>query len=107
MVGLGVFGQTLVVLTEGHPYYSSGADAANMSMQEIETPQACVAKRTIAPVQGGVMYASPDGLCLAGPSGVEVLTTMAFSKEDWQALSPETAFGAFSDGSYFLFVNGA
>lgn len=107
VVGLGVFGQTLVVLTEGHPYYSSGADAANMSMQEIETPQACVAKRTIAPVQGGVMYASPDGLCLAGPSGVEVLTTMAFSKEDWQALSPETAFGAFSDGSYFLFVNGA
>lgn len=107
VVGLGVFGQTLVVLTEGHPYYSSGADAANMSMQEIETPQACVAKRTIAPVQGGVMYASPDGLCLAGPSGVEVLTTMAFSKEDWQALSPETAFGAFSDGSYYLFVNGA
>lgn len=104
LVGLGVFGQTVVVLTEGHPYYASGADSASMSAQEIEVPQACIAKRTIAAVEGGVMYASPDGLCLASASGVQVLTHEAFSKDDWQALMNGAAFGAYSDGSYFLFT---
>lgn len=103
IVGLGVFGQTVVVLTEGHPYYASGADSASMSVQELENPQSCVAKRTIVPVEGGVMFASPDGLCIASPSGVEVLTYAAFSKEDWAQLATSTAFGAHCDGSYYLF----
>lgn len=103
IVGLGVFGQTVVVLTEGHPYYASGADSASMSVQELENPQSCVAKRTIVPVEGGVMFASPDGLCLASPSGVEVLTYAAFSKEDWAQLATSTSFGAHCDGSYYLF----
>jgi hypothetical protein len=105
IVGLGVFGQTVVVLTEGSPYYASGADSANMSAQEIESPQSCVAKRTIAAVEGGVMYASPDGLCLASSGGVKVLTYDAFSKVDWQAMVGAGAFGAYSDGSYYLFTD--
>jgi Concanavalin A-like lectin/glucanases superfamily len=105
IVGIGVFGQTAVVLTEGHPYYVSGADAASLSAQKIEIPQACIAKRTIAEVEGGVMYASPDGLCLASPNGVQVLTQGAFSRDDWQALVNAEAFGGYSDGSYFLFTD--
>lgn len=105
IVGLGVFGQTVVILTQGHPYFASGADSANFSAQEAEFPQSCIAKRTIASVEGGVMYASPDGLCLASPNGVEVLTHGAFSQEDWQALVNSGAFGAYSDGSYYLFTN--
>ena len=106
IVGIGVFGQTAVVLTEGLPYYASGADSASLSAQKIENPQACIAKRTIASSEGGVIYASPDGLCLAGPQGVQVLTTGAFSKEDWQNTVTSSAFGAYSDGSYYLFTGG-
>lgn len=106
IVGLGVFGQTVVVLTQGHPYFASGADSASFSVQEAEFPQACLFKRSIAAVEGGVMYVSPDGLCLASPSGVQVLTHEAFSKEDWQALVNAGAFGAYSDGSYYLFTLG-
>lgn len=105
LVGLGVFGQTVVVLTEGHPYYASGADSASMSAQEIEAPQACIAKRTIASAEGGVIYASPDGLCVASSAGVKVLTYKEFSKEDWTALVTGSAFGAYSDGSYYLFTD--
>ncbi len=107
IVGLAVYGQTVTVMTEGHPYFFSGADSASMSGQEVESPQACISKRTIAAVEGGVVYASPDGLCLAGPGGVEVLTTSAFSKTDWQALVNSGAFGAYSDGSYYLFTAGS
>lgn len=106
IVGIGVFGQTAVVLTEGFPYYVSGADSSSMSAQKIENAQACIAKRTIASAEGGVIFASPDGLCLAGPQGVQVLTTGAFSKEDWQNTVTASAFGAYSDGSYYLFTGG-
>lgn len=104
IVGIGVFGQTAVALTEGFPYYASGADSASLSTQKIENPQACIAKRTIASSEGGVIFASPDGLCLAGPQGVQVLTFASFSKEDWQAAVTSGAFGAYSDGSYYLFT---
>lgn len=104
IVGIGVFGQTAVVLTEGNPYYVSGADSASLSSQKLESPQACIAKRTIAPVEGGVMYASPDGLCLATPSGVSVFTQGAFDKAAWQSIATSGAFGAFHEGVYYLFT---
>ena len=104
IVGIGVFGQTAVVLTEGFPYYVSGADSASMSAQKIEVPQACMAAGSIATVEGGVVYASPDGLCLASASGVDVLTQGAFSKVDWQAAVTAGAIGAFHDGAYYLFT---
>lgn len=104
IVGIGVFGQTAVVLTEGFPYFASGADSASMAAQKIEVPQACIAADTIATVDGGVMYASPDGLCLASPSGISVLTQGSFSKADWLATVTASAVGAFHDGAYYLFT---
>lgn len=105
IVGIGVFGQTAVVLTEGFPSYVSGADPASMSEQKIEVPQACMAAGSIATVDGGVVFASPDGLCLASASGVAVLTEGAFSKVDWQATVSSGAVGAFHDGAYYLFTD--
>lgn len=100
-VGIGVFGQTAVVPTTGFPYYVSGADSASMSAQIIEAPQACVSKRSIVGAQAGVFYASPDGICLAGPGGsIEILTLGHYSPEDWRALGLSTSFAAFSEGVY-------
>ena len=56
-------------------------------------------------MEGGVVYASPDGLCLAGPSGVNLLTLGAFEREDWQELNPTEAFGGFHEGVYYLFTS--
>lgn len=104
IVGIGVFGQTAVALTEGFPYYASGADSASMSAQKIEVPQSCIAAGSIATVDGGVVFASPDGLCLASAAGVAVLTQGAFSKSDWGAAVTAGAVGAFHDGAYYLFT---
>jgi hypothetical protein len=104
IVGIGVFGQTAVVLTAGNPYYVSGADSASMSAQKLESPQSCIVKRTIAASEGGVMWASPDGLCLAAANGVSVFTLGAFSRDDWQAEVGPGAFGAFHEGVYYLFT---
>lgn len=50
------------------------------------------------------MYASGDGLCLAGPGGVSVITGPAgfnlFDKEAWAALTPSSIVAAYSEGCY-------
>lgn len=106
VVGLGVFDQTLFVGTTGNPYFVTGAHSASMSALKLESNQSCAARRTIVSVQGGVLYASPDGLCLASARGVEVVTRQLITRKDWQALQPATMFAAEHEGVYYLFYAG-
>lgn len=105
IVGLGVFGQTLFVGTTGNPYFISGADSASMSALKLDTPQACASRKSIASVEGGVLYASPDGLCVATPSGVQVVTASQYTREDWQKLNPSTMVAVAHENIYYLFYN--
>lgn len=105
IVGLGVFGQTLFVGTTGSPYFISGADSASMSAIKLESSQACVSRRSIVALEGGVIYASPDGLCLADGSGVKLITRGMWSHNDWQALQPTTIFASSHEGAYVFAVN--
>lgn len=107
IVAIGVYDQTFVVLTEGFPYYVSGADSASMSALKKETPQSCVSKRSVCSADGGVFFVSPDGVCLAGPTGVALLTQGAYDRKDWQDLDPANSFAAFSEGVYYLFTDTA
>lgn len=107
IVGLGVFGQTLVVGTRGRPYFISGSDSASMSAIKLDANQSCVSARSIVPVDGGVVFASPDGLCAAGPSGVKVLTSALWTREDWQKIKPESIVAVEHEGIYiFMFDAG-
>lgn len=106
IVGLGVFGQTLFVGTQGNPYFISGADAQSMSALKQDSNQACASRRSIAPVRGGVLFASPDGLCLASSNGVELITSGLFSRVEWQALNPSSIVGAEHDGTYYFTFTG-
>lgn len=104
IVGLAVFGQTLVVGTHGGADFISGADAASMSQQQSVSLQACVAARSMVTVEGGAVYASPDGLCLATANGVRLLTADHYTREDWQKLSPASMVSAYHEGTYFFHV---
>lgn len=106
IVGMAVFGQTLVVVTEGFPYYISGADSASMSAQKLEMRQACVSAASVVSVDGGVVYASPDGLCMAAGNGISVITAQHFSRTDWQGLAPTTMRCAYHDGVVYFLATG-
>jgi hypothetical protein len=56
-------------------------------------------------VDGGVVYASPDGLCLADASGIRVVTAGLFTREDWQKLKPESIIAAYHERIYFWLWN--
>ena len=106
VVGMGVFDQTLFVGTTGNPYFVTGAHSASMSAQKLDSNQACLSRRSIVGVQGGVLYASPDGLCLANSAGVQVVTRQLITREDWQKLQPSSMFAAEHEGVYYLFYAG-
>lgn len=104
VIAIVAVGQSWIVLTEGQAYLVSGADSASLSAQELGEPQACVSKRSAVKGAGGVLFASPDGVCIATTGGVDLLTLGAYEKADWAASVPSASFGAFSEGIYHLWL---
>jgi hypothetical protein len=100
-VALGVFGQSLVVLTTGRPLLVSGSGPDAMDQQLLEIPQACVAPRSAVSMGTGVAWASEDGLCWFGAGGARILTAGIMTREDWQALVPSSIIGDHYEGLYF------
>jgi len=105
IVGIGNIDTTVVIGTKSFVYLAGGTDPALYSMSKLEVPQACVSKRSIAYLTGiGVVFASPDGLiAVAGTGQIRNLTETVFTREQWQALAPETIIGVAHDDIYHLF----
>jgi hypothetical protein len=75
-----------------------------MSMQKDVSKQACISPRSVVEVDGGVVFASADGLCLASSQGVQVLTAGKFTRTDWlTAVGASTIFCAYSEGTVFVY----
>jgi hypothetical protein len=93
IVGLGVFGNSVVVTTKGWPYIAIGSDPSAMTMVELEIEQACVSKRGIVDFGTAVCYPSSDGLILISGNGAQNITSGIYTRDQWQALSPSTILG--------------
>lgn len=102
VVKLAVFGQTLFVGTMGSVSLISGASPVNMSQVVLPGNQTCVSAQSVVAVEGGVVFASPDGLCMATLDGVKVLTKGLFLRAVWQKFNPETIRAAVHDGVYLF-----
>lgn len=106
IVGGAAVGTTAFVLTTGFPYLLTGSDPSAMSLVKLDSPQSCVSKRSIAAVDGGVMYASPDGLIyITGTGQVTNVTAQLFTRKEWQALVPSSIHGYYHDGRYHGFYS--
>ena len=106
IVGGAAVGTTAFVLTTGYPYLLTGSDPSAMSLVKLESPQSCVSKRSIAAADGGVMYASPDGLIyITGTGQVSNVTAAFFTRREWQALVPSSIHGYYHEGRYHGFYN--
>jgi hypothetical protein len=104
IIGLGVYGQTLVVCTETSPFTITGATPSAMSVSRLAVIEPCMSRGSIASTPFGVIYASPNGLILVGPAGVQNLTQSMASKSDWsRLLALPTLYGVESNGDYICF----
>lgn len=103
IVGIAAFDQSLFVGTTTGIYIATGADPSAMTLEKLAVKQSCVAKRSIVPMMGGVVWASPDGLCFVGNSGFKLLTEDLISRKQWQAYHPWSITAAEHDGKYLAF----
>jgi len=104
IVGIGSFGNSLVVVTEGFPYIVTGTTPEQMSLDKLSYRHPGIAKRTIISVAGGVIWASPSGLFYVGDAGNRLLTDEHYTRNEWSALVPENSFAAFYDMRYVAFM---
>jgi hypothetical protein len=100
-VGIGVFGQTMLVLTTSRPVLVNGSTPDGLDQQRVEMPQGCVSSQSIVSMGSGVAWASEDGLCWLGSGGPRILTAGIMLREDWQALVPSSIIGCMYEGLYF------
>jgi len=105
IVGLGVIDTTVVVLTQGRPYFIQGSHPGSSTMIEADINQACLSKRSIVSMGNAVFYASPDGLVGLSPGGSAVVTQSVFDKYTWQAMGPAALLGCMYENKYVGFLN--
>lgn len=100
IVGVAVFRQTAVLLTNAFPFALNGTDPSALSPEKLELRQACVSKTSIVETGDGVIYASPDGLVSIGSSGMAMVSDKHFTRKQWQALNPSSIKAFQHDGRY-------
>jgi hypothetical protein len=106
IVGLGAFGQSVFVGTKSNPYVLSGSSPESLTMTKLPQKQACVSKRSIVEMNGGVIYASPDGLIqITESGGLMSLTASIINRDEWQVYNPESIRAFELDNRYYAFYD--
>lgn len=102
-VALATFGQALLVLTTGKPVLVTGGSPDALDSQPLEIAEACVSAASVVSFGHGVAWACPDGLAYFGVGGAKMITSALMTRDDWQAIKPETILGTIYEGSYLGF----
>jgi hypothetical protein len=103
IVGMGVYGQTLVVCTTYSTYLISGSTPGAMTQEKLSIFEPCVAKKSIASDQYGVLYASPNGIVAVAPGSADVVTRALFTRDEWSTYIPSSMVGAIYQNMYIAF----
>ena len=101
--GIGSFNQYIIVVTKKYCYVLTGSHPLSMVKSKMGNPQGCLHDRGIVSTEFGVLYPSPDGLCLCDGRKVSVLSKKWISKADWLALNPSTLVAKWHDNKYYGF----
>ncbi len=107
IVGLGLYGSTIVVLTKGRPYVIQGTQPGVMSLTKIDQPIPCLSRRGIVSMEGSVIFPTYDGLMAVSDSGLQLVTQSLLTKDQWSAYSPSTLVASQFEGRYYAFYNNA
>lgn len=102
IVGLVAVGQGLYVLTTGHPYYCAGSTPSAMTLERVSKYAPCMNKRSAAADGAGCLYASYNGVAYLQGASVRLLTSGAFTQEEWSARLPWSMYGIYYDDRYHL-----
>lgn len=106
VVGIGVSAAGIVVATKGKPWILAGSHPAGMQQMQLDTPAACVAKRSLVDMGEFIVYASNEGLIAAAGTNAKNITMAAMTADDFKALNPESFKAYRMDNLYFALYEG-
>lgn len=103
IVGLGSFGNTIVVCTEAAPVLIVVQDPTNPTTKSIQENCPCVSADSIVNTRNGVIFASQNGLVLINSTSPTFITEKLLTQDEWLPLHPESLKGAFLNNTYYGF----
>lgn len=105
IVGIGVYGATLAVITKGHPYVCTGITPASLTLTKYQSSEPCTHFRGIVPVMGGVVFPTFNGLKLMSPTGVTELSKQFLTRDEWQSIDYNNIFATRFNTQYVGFYS--
>jgi len=104
IVGLGVFGQSIVACTQGAPYIGQGVSPGSIALRKTNAVEPCLSRQSIVSTIYGVMYASPNGLVITNSMNPTIVTQQLLTKYEWQELyNPDNIVAAVYHNQYIAF----
>ena len=105
IVGLEVYGNTVVVGTRGFPFSGSGVHPDSFTFSKLPMLEPCLGKRTMTSDEYGVLYASANGLVSIGDAGSGVVSAKFVSRETLAVYAPTTFNAVLFEGRYYGFFD--
>lgn len=104
VVGLGVYLQSLIILTQGQPYAATGTSPDVMTLDKIQPLEPCTSRNSIVNTPNGVLYCSPNGLINITPAGAVNLTLSMITKDQWgKFLHLDTVAASIISQGYYAY----
>jgi hypothetical protein len=106
IVGVGIFGSTIVVTTDGWCYTFAGPHPASLYKTKLAF-QPSLSQRAVVETDDGVMFPSPEGFQMVTAGGITNVTREAFRPEDWDNYELDTMHGVWYNKAYYGFYKSA
>lgn len=100
IVGLGVAGNSIIVMTTGHTYALTGVLPNQLDTFRVSGLYPCVNKRSIADNGITVLYAAADGLVAVSDHVGRLMTKELYRETQWRDLGPFSMVAEVYDGIY-------
>lgn len=106
IVGIAVVGGSVVVTTTGNPWIVMGGHPSAMSQTRLDLRASNLSRAGLVDMGNICLYPSSEGLVVASPSDVKIVSSNVISREQWLAMNP-SSFKAFRfRGQYLCFGDG-
>lgn len=102
IVGLELFGSTVVIGTESIPYTAIGSEPASVTMDSVNKVWPCLAKRGMVAIDDGVLYPSTHGMVYIGMRGAMMWSDPFFTRTEWRPLLPDKMVSASTEGRVYV-----
>jgi hypothetical protein len=104
VVGLAVWGNTLIVGTKSNPYVGMGTSPAAFTTQKTDAVMPCLSRRGMVATDAGVYYPSINGLVLVNSPTPQIVTQDLLTKEEWlRRYNPREIYAASYGMQYIAF----